>query len=226
MRHTAITQLSKFEVFISRSGDCGMATWAVIKIPGLPYDLFWSNNPKLKNLESQIKWHTEERYNVSFWNFIIFNTYMSQTETFKHHTQFHNQMFQVYQHSLTIYTFFPQQKCNPRHLDKKCLLTRIYLWAGFNDAHPLFFLSITWNNNKVNRTQRWAGLGSILLKERKHWTGALIPQVLPKPPLKMLKSCNQETKEESWVEVLIRPQHNRLYIKRQSYRTKQKTAAS
>lgn len=41
-------------------------------------------------------------------------------------TQFRNQMFQFYQHSLTIYTVFPQQKCNPRHLDKKSLLTRIY----------------------------------------------------------------------------------------------------
>lgn len=31
-------------------------------------------------------------------------------------TQFHNQMFQFYQHSLTIYTVFPQQKCNPKDI--------------------------------------------------------------------------------------------------------------
>lgn len=30
-------------------------------------------------------------------------------------------LFQFYPHSLTIYTIFPQQKCNPRHLDKKSL---------------------------------------------------------------------------------------------------------
>lgn len=77
-------------------------------------------------------------------------------------------MFRFYQHSLTIYTVFSQPKCNPRHLDKKSLLTRTYFWAGVNDAHPLCFLSMTWNNNKVDRTQRWVGLGSILLQEPKH----------------------------------------------------------
>lgn len=86
-------------------------------------------------------------------------------------------MFQFYQHSLTIYTVFPPRKCNPRHLNKKSLLTRIYFWAGFNDVHPFSFLSTTRNNNKVNRTLRWAGLGSVLAEESKP-RRALSPQLL------------------------------------------------
>lgn len=119
-------------------------------------------------------------------------------------TQF--QMFQLYQHSLTIYTVFSQQKCNPRHLDKKSLLTRMYFWAGVNDAHPLCFLSMMWNNNKVNRTQRWVGLGSILLQEPKHWTRALPPHLLPNLWLQWPNSCYHETKEKSKLDWLTRTQ--------------------
>ena len=125
-------------------------------------------------------------------------------------TQF--QMFQFYQHSLTIYTVFSQQKCNPRHLDKKSLLTRMYFWAGVNDAHPLCFLSMTGNNNKVNRTEIWVGLGGILLQEPKHWTRAPSPHLLPNLWLQWPNSCHHKTKEKSKLERPTQMQEQRLRV--------------
>lgn len=120
-------------------------------------------------------------------------------------------MFQFYQHFLNIYTVFSQQKCNPRHLDKKSLPTRIYFWAGLKGAHPLHFLSITKNNNEVNRTWRQAELGCIQLQEPKHWTRALSPHCFPNIQLKLLNSCYHETEEKSKLEFLTRAQEKRLW---------------
>lgn len=162
-----------------------------------------------QQFQDQRSW-TPTKNNVAHWRdstmlvfeILLFLIHIFHKQKPSNTTQFHNQMFQFYQHSLAIYTVFPQQKCNPRHLDKKSLLKRIYFCTGFKEAHPLYFLPSTWNNNKVNRTWRWAELGSIQLQEPKHRTRALFPHRLPNLQLKLLNSCYHELKEKSKLELL------------------------